>query len=439
MNLLPEDPVRLRDQHDQSELVERIASQAARDLADSARLTSTALARIGDRIDAGRSKNPEPLRLGWVLMVGAFLLGIATAASAAHLDLLPRWLTRNVQGKPKLSHLATPGVVKARPFAGKDQPTLPASWATPGESNDGPSANPIPESAPVPMPAPVERARVAPDRSAEVTARHDANSLPKKRLGSGLRKPASVAMLDDGPGTSSAPIERPSPIEHPSVPPYVWPAGSPVLPAENAEQPPTAVPLPPLSAAAKLEQQNTAIPRQTVPASPALPAKARADEGSVGRKSGPEISAASHANRYLKEIVQALRIDHSPNQALALLDRHASELAGNAFAEESLLLRVEAMLALGQRSAVLRLLDGTSLTNVAASRALLVIRGELRAAVNRCAEGIGDFDMVLAEGRRLPKQALLGRARCKQKLGDTAGANADFDRYRREFPDDPLP
>ena len=63
---------------------------------------------------------------------------------------------------------------------------------------------------------------------------------------------------------------------------------------------------------------------------------------------------------YLKEIVRALRIDHSPTQALALLDRYASELAGSAFAEESLLLRVEAMLELGQRNAVLRLLDVAS-------------------------------------------------------------------------------
>jgi hypothetical protein len=114
-------------------------------------------------------------------------------------------------------------------------------------------------------------------------------------------------------------------------------------------------------------------------------------------------------------------------------------LAGNAFAEESLLLRVEAMLTLGQRDLVLRLLDRTSLTDVAASRGLLITRGELRAAANRCAEGIGDFDLVLTEARRPPKRALLGRALCKQKLGDTAGATADLDRIRRESSDDPPP
>jgi hypothetical protein len=149
-------------------------------------------------------------------------------------------------------------------------------------------------------------------------------------------------------------------------------------------------------------------------------------------------SAPPQTASLLKEIVRALRVEHAPRRALALLDQHGGKLAGQAFAEESLLLRVEAMLALGERAAVLRLLDRTSLADLSVSSTLLITRGELRAAANRCAEGIGDFDLVLAESRRPPKPALLGRARCKQELGDLAGARADFDRYRREFPGDPL-
>lgn len=136
---------------------------------------------------------------------------------------------------------------------------------------------------------------------------------------------------------------------------------------------------------------------------------------------------------HLTDIVRALRVEHSPRQALALLDRHAAELSSHAFADEALLLRVEAMMALGHHAEVLRLLDGISLTDVAASHVLLLTRGELRAAANRCADGIGDFDLVLAEARRPPKQALLGRARCKQQIGDVLGAKADFERYQREF------
>lgn len=88
---------------------------------------------------------------------------------------------------------------------------------------------------------------------------------------------------------------------------------------------------------------------------------------------------------------------------------------------------------------MLRLLDGTSLTDVAAARALLVTRGELRAAARRCAEGIGDFDLVLARARQTDRQALVGRARCRQQLGDVAGMRADIERLRREFPGQALP
>jgi len=133
-------------------------------------------------------------------------------------------------------------------------------------------------------------------------------------------------------------------------------------------------------------------------------------------------------------VIQALRVAHSPKNALALLDRSRTELDGSAFRTEELLLRVEALLSLGQRGEVLRLLDGTSLPDVAASQALLVTRGELRAAANRCPEGIGDFDLVIAANRRPPKQALLGRASCREKLGDHVGAQADLDRARREHP-----
>ena len=427
MNRFLDDPVRLRDQHDQLSLVERIAGQAARDLVDRAQLSSTAMARIAHQIAATQMHSARPaesLRFGWVLVIGALLLGIVTAASAAHLAWLPRWITRNVQDKPKrVSHLATPGAAKTRPFARTDQPLLPATAATPCVS--APFADPIPEPTSASVPA--------------------AKPLAKKRLGGEPRKPPSGAMRDDEPGR--IPVATGHPLPH-----VDWPVGSFALPAEGAVRPPIASP-PPVAEGRPPEQQAVPPPAplrqrtdmETLPglpphsaplatlapsrsASTNLPATVRAERS----------SAAVHASMYLKEIVRALRIDHSPSQALALLDRYASELAGSAFAEESLLLRVEAMLALGQRTSVLHLLDRTSLTDVAASRNLLITRGELRAAANRCAEGIGDFDLVLTDARRPPKKALLGRALCKQKLGDTAGATADFDRFRREFPDDPV-
>jgi hypothetical protein len=61
----------------------------------------------------------------------------------------------------------------------------------------------------------------------------------------------------------------------------------------------------------------------------------------------------------------------------------------------------------------------------------------LRAAANRCSDALRDFEQVLAQARRPPKAALWGRARCREKLGDTAGADADLERFHREFPEDP--
>jgi hypothetical protein len=112
---------------------------------------------------------------------------------------------------------------------------------------------------------------------------------------------------------------------------------------------------------------------------------------------------------------------------------------GNAFVEEALLLRVEAMLAMKQQPEALRLLDSTALANTAASSVLLLTRGQLRVRTNRCAEAVADFDLALASTLRPSKQALFGRAQCKQKLGDIQGAQADLDRFHREFPSKPEP
>jgi hypothetical protein len=145
---------------------------------------------------------------------------------------------------------------------------------------------------------------------------------------------------------------------------------------------------------------------------------------------------AQNAAKYLNQAIRALRVEHSPKNTLALLDQHSAELH-QAFAHESLLLRVDAMLALGQQTQVLWLLDGMSLPNEATSRTLLVTRGQLRAAANRCPEAIADFDHALANGGQPSKPALLGRALCKDRLGDSAGAQLDRQRLRQEFPDDP--
>jgi hypothetical protein len=129
-----------------------------------------------------------------------------------------------------------------------------------------------------------------------------------------------------------------------------------------------------------------------------------------------------------------LRTNHAPGAALALLDRHAAELKQSAFVHEAMLLRVEALLSLKRSDEALDLLDGKPLSNVAASRALLLTRAELRAAAGRCTDSLSDFDLLLARAQRPDEQALYGRAVCRSRTGDRLGAQADLQLYQRQFP-----
>ena len=138
--------------------------------------------------------------------------------------------------------------------------------------------------------------------------------------------------------------------------------------------------------------------------------------------------------RWLAEALHSLRSDHAPGAALALLDLHAAELGQSAFVHEAMLLRVEALLDLKRSGEALALLDGKSLSNVAAARTLLLTRAELRAAAGRYADSLADFDAVLARARRSDEQALYGRAVCRSRTGDKLGAQADLSLYQRQFP-----
>jgi hypothetical protein len=427
------EPTRLRDQRDPADLVERIAGQAARDAAEPAPLSRTALERIAAQIDARSDRKRRFLPLGWALVMGAFLLGIVTAASAARLDLLPSWLGSIVPGVGGASEKASAASRRRAPTPKQ----TPAS-VTPAPTDRQPETPPAtqgafgPEAAPA---APPPRGLVIepPKQETGPSGRRESDLLPTR--------PRRLGMLADrGLPSSLSPMRGP-PL-HPAAPADSPSTGRPVAGRPKLKEP-SAGPSAGLAgkqgpAALARETRPDFTPENAVPAeAPGFPRLAASDPPAARPPvtANPAFRPPQTAS-LLKEIVRALRVEHAPRRALALLDKHGDELAGQAFAEESLLLRVEAMLALGERTAVLRLLDRTPLAELSVSRALLLTRGELRAAADRCAEGIGDFDLVLAESRRPPRNALLGRARCKQKLGDLAGARADFDRYRREFPGD---
>jgi hypothetical protein len=417
MRLLHDDPARLSERRDQTNLVERIAAQALRDLAPPAHLSPSALARIAATVDTHGAPDRQRARLAWALTATAFLLGLATAASAAHLDMVPAWLSRLVQPKPRLvsyphpSPTVSSSVSKARPnLAGAPPLSSGPSWVPLSDpSAVAPVAAPpvqvaLAQKPAEPAPNPVARgtafALPSAKREGDGDGERVLGRLPSKPRqedmlgGHGVAepKPPALATLED-------PRPQPSPvaIETPAF--AASPTAEPSIVSQTPAPSPPAVAAPPPSPKGPSFQS---VPNQTA--------------------------------KHLKEVVQALRVAHSPKNALALLDRYRTELDGSAFRTEELLLRVEALLSLGERGEVLRLLDGTSLPDVASSQALLVTRGELRTASNRCSEGIGDFDLVIAANRRPPKQALLGRASCRGKLGDHVGAQADLDRARREYP-----
>jgi len=385
-DLLP-DPPRWKERLDQANLAEREAGRAIRCMRAPEPLPAAQLTRIAARVRAARSGH----RYFWLTVTAVLLLCGATVASAAHLNVLPSWLTRIVKPRPVESaphKRASLGPLKRTPAISA------VSAPEPPVTNFQPNQVPF-----VPDQPAHETNFVRPSSAVSVVG-GDGDGRDKARLA--LHKQARKAV-------ETTSDKRPDSPKVPASPAKLEPPSAPSLaPATAVAAPPAAAP-PPGTRVALLEGANPAA----------------------------ETSSAQGTAKYLSEAIHALRVEHSPGTALFVLDRHATEFGKSTFAHEALLLRVEAMLALGRKSEVLRLLDGAALTDVAASRSLLVTRGELRAAANRCADGLGDFDLVLAKSKQADRQALFGRAMCRKKLGDSVGAQADVERYRREFPTDP--
>jgi TolA-binding protein len=151
----------------------------------------------------------------------------------------------------------------------------------------------------------------------------------------------------------------------------------------------------------------------------------------------------------LTTAVRRLRTAHDPASALAALDNYRVRFPSGALAPEASMLRAEALLQIGRKGDALAELDGLSLGQMPNSDEPHVLRGELRAAVDRWREALADFDVVLrgragesadigaagdmkARGRL--ERALWGRALARSRLGDDAGARADLQECLRRFP-----
>lgn len=145
----------------------------------------------------------------------------------------------------------------------------------------------------------------------------------------------------------------------------------------------------------------------------------------------------------LGQAVRMLRDGHDARTALSLLAEHGERFPKGALGAEETMLRIEALLALGQGDEALALLDKVPLASLPNRDEQRVVRGELRAASGRWREAKQDFDEALAahvlpdaraKARSIQERALWGRASVGSRLGNQDGARADLELYLRHFP-----
>jgi hypothetical protein len=135
--------------------------------------------------------------------------------------------------------------------------------------------------------------------------------------------------------------------------------------------------------------------------------------------------------------LRKLRQHHDARGALDALEQYRASFPNGRLGAEAGLIRVEALLALGDRGAALRLLDDdASLGHGPRARELLVLRGELRASANRCVEAVADFGRGLSATPHdaVDERALFARASCLSRLHQFDAARSDLEQYRAKFP-----
>ncbi len=138
----------------------------------------------------------------------------------------------------------------------------------------------------------------------------------------------------------------------------------------------------------------------------------------------------------LATALRTLRVEHNPSSALAALDRYYLSHGNGRLSIEATILRAEALVALGRKSEALQYLDGLDLGRVPGAAAGHLERAELREGSGRFEGALADFDWVLAHAKDkgVVESAIAGRMRCRQRMGDIAGAQGDAAEYLRRFP-----
>jgi hypothetical protein len=148
---------------------------------------------------------------------------------------------------------------------------------------------------------------------------------------------------------------------------------------------------------------------------------------------GRDPSALAREAAMTGEAVRHLRRERDPAAALAALSAYRNGFPGGQLQREADRLTVEALLALDRRAEALGFLQRLDL-GAGDDLPLRLLRAELATPAG-CAEAVADFTAVITE--RTPgllERALIGRARCRDHLGDPAGSARDLAACQRRFP-----
>jgi hypothetical protein len=202
-------------------------------------------------------------------------------------------------------------------------------------------------------------------------------------------------------------------------------------PPAPTEQPPVAEPAPPVMVTAPSRAEEDPAKGRA-----SRPARLGEPRGSLRAPSG----GSSEEARLLGLAIRRLRRDHDARGGLAALDQRAREFPRGALDAEADLVRVEALLMLDDRAGALRLLDERELAAAPRARQALELRGELRAAVGRCAEAVVDLERAIgpsSAGDSLAERGLFARASCLSRLHKYPEARGDLEAYLRRFPNGP--
>jgi hypothetical protein len=152
-----------------------------------------------------------------------------------------------------------------------------------------------------------------------------------------------------------------------------------------------------------------------------------------------EDAAATTEAQLVARALSRLRQANDPAGALVLLDQYARVFPRGILESEALSARLEAVIQMDDRKTALRLLDGRSAFAGRLGWQQLLTRAELRTSAGRHADGLSDFNRLLApSGLTAPgdlERALYGRAVCLGQLGQDDRARADLISYQRRFPD----